>query len=107
MIRHHRVPVLEPLPLWVVPDMIGRLEEGIGIDQAAAANADAVEDERLPQQAHSENPTATEIREPEGFADVPVGARKISRSPPFALFEDRDGMAFLSQTVSGDGTSEP
>ena len=44
---HHCPPVLEALPLGIIPHRLGGFEEGVGVDQATAPDADAVQNERL------------------------------------------------------------
>jgi len=101
-----RPPVLEALPLGIVPHCFRGLEEGVCVDQAAASNADAVQNEGLAKQPQTEDPPATDLGEPEGLADVPVGLWKVLGPPTFAFFEHRDAVALFGHPMGGDRSAE-
>ncbi len=106
VLGHDRSPVLEPGPLGIVPHRLGRFEEGVGVDQAAAADPDAVEDERFPEEVEAEDPTAAEPGKPESLSEIPVGLWKIFRFPAFALLDDGDAIALLGEPQRGNRAAE-
>ena len=104
--RHHATPRLELLPQRVVPHgLLGR-EVGVGVEQAAAAHADAGEDQEVPKQVHPPDPVAAYPRQPERARDVPVGPGKLVGPPALPLLHHPDLVPLLRKPQRGNGAAE-
>ena len=100
------LPVAQPAPLRIGEDAVGRNEERVGIDQAAAADAAAMQHHHVAQHRDGLNAEAPQQRRPEELAQVPVGLGKVFAAPTLATLDDDDAIAFFGQPQRRHATAE-
>ena len=97
--RHHRMPVVEPRPLAVVPHPVGRHQQRLRIGDGASAHRVAVQHDDMAEKAHGEEAAQPQHWPPQPATQPPVGAGHVVRCPALALFHDRHAIAFLGQAM--------
>ncbi len=95
--RQILLPIAQRPPARIFKHLIGRYQQRIGIHQAAAADASAVQHHHVAQHRDRLDAEAPHQRRPEKLADVPVRLGKILRPPPLAALQHADPIALLRQ----------
>jgi hypothetical protein len=90
-------PVVEPGPLGVLVEGGGGPVEGIGIDQAAPADAGAARNEDVLEGGQPQDAAQPERWQPVEVPRVPGGLGEVFVAKPPASLEDGDAVALLGQ----------
>jgi hypothetical protein len=106
MRRKHSAPVHPSRPTRAREDLVGRLEEDIGVNKATASDSGAVKDQYISKQCDGLYAVTKELGEPEKFADVPVRLREILGAIAFAPFQYGHRVTFLGETKRRDAPAE-
>ena len=104
--RQLGLPVGEVAPRRRPEEAVGRDRQGVGVDQRAAADPDAVQDRDVLEERHLEEAAQAGARHPHPAAHVPVALRKVLEPEPAALLEDEDPVALLGQPERRDRAAE-
>jgi hypothetical protein len=81
-------------------------QQGVGIDEAAAADTGAVQEERVLHERHLEDAVHAQPGLPEVLGQVPVRLREVLALPPLAHLEHCDAIALLAQPQRRDAAAE-
>jgi hypothetical protein len=79
---------------------------GAGVDEAAAADARAVEQPDVLEEGQPLRPEAAQGGHPQVVGQLPVGLGEGFGRPALAALDDEDGVAFLGQPPGGHAAAE-
>ena len=102
-----RAPVGDLRPLRVVVELLERLVQRVRVDERAAADPRAGQDEHVLQEREPLDPAAAEAGQPEVAAQVPVCPREVLRPEPLPRLEHADAVALLRGPQRRDAPAEP
>ena len=101
------LPVGQVAPGRCGEHLVPRRHQHVGIAQAAAADARAVQHEDVAEGADLQNPEAAERGGPERLPDVPVGAGKVLVAEALAPLEHMHPVALFGEPKRRDAAAEP
>ena len=105
--RQLGLPVGDVGPRRVAVEVLERLVEGVGVDQGAAADARAGQDQAVLDHVDALDAVAPDIGCEQPAAQVPRGRREVVVLEPRARLEHADAVALLGQPQRGDRAAEP
>ena len=104
--RQRGIPVVQPGPLRVGVEALGRAVEGVGVTQRPAADAAARSDRDVAEDRQAEDALEAELRRPEVAPQVPCGARQLVIGEAAAALEQPHAVPLLGQPQRGDAAAE-
>src|SRR5208337_3575464 len=88
------------------PNLSRRSKQGACVSDGSPTHRTAMEDSRVPEKPHVEEAAEAEAGTPEITMDRPTGARQVVRRPAPAHFHDRNTIALLHKSMSGNTAAE-
>ena len=91
-----RLPVAQRIPLRIAEERRPGAVEGVGVAEAAAADAGSGDDEDVLEDGHPEDPAEPDLRHPVVAAEVPGRLREVLVAISTTAFQDGDAVALLA-----------
>ena len=104
--RELALPLGDAGPLRVLEELARRHVERVGVDERAAADARAAQDDGVGQQVDALDAVEAEARGVEELADPPRGRRELVVGEAATGLQDADLVALLGEAQRGDRAAE-
>src|SRR3990172_9472984 len=100
-------PILQMAPTLRFEQSLIRLDQDVGIDQAASPPPAPVQHQEITEDAELQDPEAASSRQPKVLPDVPVRGREVAIEEPAAALKHQYAVALLRKSHGGDAAAEP
>src|SRR3974390_1145719 len=107
MLRHHALPVVQPVPRAAVPHLVRRPQHGAGISNRSATYSAAVHNRGVPKEPHVEEAVQRNPRTPEPAAHLPARLGRVLPRPWAAHLHYRHAIALLGQAQRSHAPAKP
>src|SRR3990172_4599210 len=100
-------PILQMAPTLRFEQSLIRLDQDVGIDQAASPHPAPVQHQEITEDAELQDPEAASSRQPKVLPAVPVRGREAPTEDPAAAFQPHYAVALLRKSRGGRPAAEP